>query len=335
MAHPYTSEKKAGAHVEAVGTGAVPGTEGTEPVSAAASQQPVEAAPADPTIINLYDVLVAVARADLHDYPGVKPNWYPSSFGKCDRAAVLERSGRKKNPTSDESALFFWIGNVIHDAIQKAVSAKLPGVVWHEVPVKDDTFHISGKMDTLRLVKLPDDSYEVLFEVYEYKSVRTNAFHFKMPFESHVLQVALYLTFPARCPVSGVTGMGALHDPSCGACGGRGVLPLPRRGRIAYIGKEDGMIKAFTVTNSPELREEVYKKLRSLEQQYQAFRKDGTMPDKLGKVPKMIKGVEQFYKVGNKKRGVKKGDPMLTDDHRTYNCDYKGQGVCCADKDGS
>lgn len=334
-----------GAHVEAVQSESVPslakdgGT--SRPASGVSVEQPVEAAPFI-TDVNLYDVLVAIARADSEMDPERHKDgyWHPSSFSKCDRAMVMEHAGRNPNKHSDETVLLFWIGHVIHDAVQKATTKNMPGIIWHEIAVEDETFKVRGHMDSLRMVRMPDDSFEVMFEVYEYKSVRTNAFNFKMPYQSHVLQVALYLTFPVRCPKIAVANAadlstgGAPHGPACDVCGGSGVLPLPRRGRIAYIGKEDGMIKTYTVRNDPELREQVYAKLRSLEQQYQTFVATGVLPDKLSKVQTFIKGEPQVYVRGNSKKGIKVGDPKLEDDHRTYNCDYKGQGVCCADKEG-
>lgn len=344
-----------GAHVEAVdsvtetvvplaGTGVGESVE--QPVEAApvvevsvdsAGGQVIPAAlatPADPTEINLKQVLIDIARSELSDYPGPKTNWSPSAFAKCDRAMILEHSGRKKNRTTDETALFFWIGHIIHDAVQLAVSKRLPGVIWHELAVKDDKFHVSGKIDSMRLVRMPDGTYEPFFEVYEYKGVRTRAFDFTLPQDSHVLQVAIYLTFPAACPneVKGMLPKAGLCS-ICGCTGHHGSLPLPIRGRLAYIGKEDGRIETFTIKNTPELQAAVKAKLLSLQEQYEKFMKTGEMPPKLAKKQVKIKGVPQVYKRGNAKTGVKVGDPKLEDDHRTYNCDYKGQGVCCADKE--
>lgn len=337
MSKQYAS--KLGRHVEAVqsGTGNAESADsagyGGNAVTPEPVQQLVEDTP-DLTLVNLYDVMVAIARADLHEYPGPKPNWYPSSFGKCDRAAVLERAGRTKNRTSDASALFYWIGNVIHKAVQTAIAKRLPGVVWDEVAVKDEEYHISGKMDNLRMLRMPDESFEVLFEVYEYKTVRTNAFNFKMPYDSHVLQCAIYLTFRARCPdPKRVHGLG--EGRVCDVCDGSGSLPLPRRARIAYIGKEDGRTETYTITNSPELRAKVKSKILSLTEQLEKYQKTGEMPPKLPKVQIKVKGVPQVYKRANKKTGVKVGDPKVEDDHRTYNCDYKGQGICCADKEAA
>lgn len=322
--------------------------EGATPVASAAatpngegsivSEQPVEAPPAYDAPINLKEVLISIARSELHDYPGPKTNWSPSAFAKCDRAMILEHSGRKKNPITDQTALFFWMGHIIHDAVQKAVATRLPGVVWHEVPVWDQVFHVSGKLDTLRMVRMPDGSLEVFFEVYEYKGVRTRAFDFDLPQDAHVLQVAIYLTFPAPCPTIEFDRFHKVTKPhsagtGCDVCGGAGVLPLPRRARIAYIGKEDGRIETYTVDNTTVLQEAVKAKLLSLQEQYDVFIRTGVMPEKLPKKQVRIKGVPQVYKRANKKTGVKVGDPKVEDDHRTYNCDYKGQGVCCADKD--
>jgi hypothetical protein len=311
--------QKAGVEVgqETAGEGNRP-TEDTDP-----------ATPVDPTEINLKQVLIDIARSELHDYPGPKTNWSPSAFAKCDRAMILEHSGRKKNPTTDETALFFWIGHILHDAVQLAIAKRLPGVIWHEIAVRDDTYHVSGKLDSLRLVKMPDGTYEPFFEVYEYKGVRTRAFDFTLPQDAHVLQVAIYLTFRAPCP------SGRVSHGACDICDGSGMLPLPVRGRLAYIGKEDGRIETFTIRNTPELQAAVKAKLLSLQEQYDKFMATGEMPPKLAKKQVKIKGVPQVYKRANAKTGVKVGDPKLEDDHRTYNCDYKGQGVCCADKETS
>lgn len=317
-------------HVEAVQEAEI--ATASVPAEAEQGEQLVE-----DTLINLYDVLIAVARADIHpDRPGPRTNWSPSAFGKCDRAMILEHAGVKKNPVTDATALFFWIGHVIHDAVQKAVSARLPGQSWHELVVKSEKYHVSGKLDTLRMVRAKDGGTEVVFDVFEYKSVRTAAFNFPLPQAAHVLQVALYLTFPVACPMKVHFAQGGLlataeHANECDACSGSGMLPLPRIGRIAYIGKEDGKIETYTVRQSPELQAEVKKKLRSLDFQFNVFMKTGVMPDKLAKKQIKVKGELQFYKKSGK--WGKAGDPKMEDDYRTFNCDYKGSGKCCADKE--
>ena len=266
--------------------------------------------------MSLANLITQIARAGRKEKAeGPAPHWYPSSMGKCPRAVVLSHAGVEGNPIDDETARLFWIGDQFHASVQKSVGDMLPGKVFHEVRLRDEEYKVSGRIDTLRLDEAGD------WEVYEYKTVRTRAFEYALPQPAHILQVAIYLTFRADCPEH--------QETDCPLCGGDGFLPLPKRARIAYVGKEDGRLAEFVVETSQGLQDAVKAKLVELESLYQKYLSDGTLPPPLPKQPLMVKGVPQAY-VKSGKWG-KAGDPKMVPDYRTMWCEYRGTGRCCGD----
>ena len=276
--------------------------------------------------MSLANLITQIARAGRREKAeGPAPHWYPSSMGKCPRAVVLSHAGVEGNPIDDETARLFWIGDQFHASVQKSVGEQLPGLVYHEVRLRDEEYKVSGRIDTLRY-----DPESGEWEVYEYKTVRTRAFEYALPQPAHILQVAIYLTFRADCPECYDQPVDYLSGV-CGTCGNAKVkkLPLPVRARIVYVGKEDGRLAEFVVETSQGLQDAVKAKLVELESLYQHYLSDGTLPPPLPKQPLMVKGVPQVY-VKTGKWG-KAGDPKMVPDYRTMWCEYRGTGRCCGD----
>lgn len=178
-------------------------------------------------------------------------NWHPSSLGMCDRAAVLGRAGVEGNPLTDETLRKFWIGNVIHEAIQKVMSEDPEaGVLGHEVAVRDQEYEVSGRVDSLTRTATGT-------EVVEYKTIDSRAFKYgDLPYDSHLRQVACYLAFPSQ-------------------------FGYADRARIIYIGKSDGRIEEFGVAPTPELIQFIKSELARLTELLVAYRDAGTMPPPL------------------------------------------------------
>lgn len=172
-------------------------------------------------------------------------------MGQCDRRAVLERAGVEGKPLDDETLRKFWIGEVLHSAIQKVMSEDSEaGVLGHEVPVRDEEYRVSGRADTLSRT---GEGVEVI----EYKTIDSKAYRYgDLPYGSHIQQVAHYLTFPSE-------------------------YGLPVRARIAYIGKQDGRIEEFMVEADDDLRDAVRTNLVRLQDLLEKYRSAGEMPPPL------------------------------------------------------
>lgn len=281
---------------------------------------------------SLKRILIEVARERVtpeHDTPS--GYFHPTAMSKCERRVILEHAGVEGNPMSDETALFFWIGNVIHDAVQEGIAKKLSGTVWNEVHMRDETYKVSGRLDTLRLMLVGGEWYVV----YEYKSQRTDAFNYKMPKPDHVLQVLIYCVFPLDCPACSVyeewPSRKREWSPTCAICKGSGLVGPAKMGKLAYIGKEDGRLEVFDITPDNDLKVAVKQKLMRLQVLAEDYAKRRVLPDPLPQEPITDKkGVPQFYVKSSTKFGFKAGDPKMKDDYRVKNCPYEGRG-CCGD----
>ena len=250
----------------------------------------------------------------------------PSAMGQCERRVILSHFGVEGKGLTDDDVMFFWLGDIIHDAVQMGIAKKLPDQVWNEVGMRDDTYRVSGRLDTLRLV-LTDG----VFGVYEYKTVRTEAFNFKLPKPDAILQVILYQVFKIDCPeCRGYESM----VPQCVMCQNIGMVGPAEWGKIAYIDRQEGRIEVYDITVTDELRAAVKQKLMRLQVLAEEYDRNGTLPDKLPKEHITDKkGEPQFYQKSSAKFGFKKGDPKLKDDWRVRNCPYLGSGRCCGDKE--
>lgn len=257
----------------------------------------------------LADILKKERDADQR--LGEQPAWYPSSIGGCERAAVLSRAGEPKRDIDAITLRKFWIGSELHQSLQEKLEvamAEEKGVKFlgHELSVKDDEFHIAGKVDTL--VQVDGD-----IEVWEYKTASSRSFSYSdFPKEDHVLQVGVYLTFPATPkPTKGV------HDEQVALF----KYPLPKRARLIYLSKDDARVEEFvidpasaTVGDVP-IHEAVRSLLTSLEAGFQAYKKDGTLP------PPTPLYVDKIVK----------GKVELKQNWRVTYCDFLGKGKCCGD----
>lgn len=240
---------------------------------------------------------------------GEQPNWHPSfDFGGCDRKSVLNRAGIEGTPHDIRTLRKFWMGDEVHNALKEILEDALKdeaGVnfIGHEVEVKDETYHLSGRIDSL-----VDVDHE--YEVWEYKSAASSSFSYSdFPKEDHVLQVGAYLTFPATCPrhippggmVEGPWSDLVQNRPAdrCTLCdkltvGEPGKLPLPKRARILYWSKDDARIEEYIIT--PDIKigdkligEEVRSILNRLEEAYKRYKRYGNLPDVLPLVTKKNK----------------------------------------------
>lgn len=252
----------------------------------------------------------ALANRRLKDRrTGEQPAWYPSTISLgCDRKAVLNRAGVEGNPFDATTLRKFWMGEAIHSAFQGFIEENFEQegviVLGNEVEVRDNEFNVAGRIDTL--VQVEDG-----IEVWEFKSAASRSFSYgDFPREDHVLQVGVYLTFPATCPA-------CKERPQllpCNLCGGSGKLPLPVRARLIYFSKDDARIQEYVVVQTPELTAKVKGTLARLEQAYEQYKADGTLPAPLPMVEKERKGVIN-----------------IEEDWRVRYCEYRGTGRCCGD----
>src|SRR5258708_36441870 len=104
-------------------------------------------------------------------------SWHPSMFGKCDAEAILKREGVIPNPFSDETLRKFWMGNLIHAALQEAAPFEVLGLEKTTI-IKDDDYHISGRTDGLVI-------NDGVVEVLEFKSTKDTRY---IPKDEHILQ---------------------------------------------------------------------------------------------------------------------------------------------------
>lgn len=223
-------------------------------------------------------------------------------------------SGR---PLSDETARLFWLGGLIHAGVQSGLGTE---DFAHEVPVAGSvassdglvSASLSGRIDTLRLNPL---------EVVELKSIRSKAFDYPLPQPAHVLQVSCYLMFPIECPCN--------FWPACPVCLGTFKLH-PTTARIVYISKDGDKVSEYLVQKDAVLVEAVKEQVLRLEEGYQRYLKDGTLPAPLGKVPLVRKG--QVVRYARSGAWGAKGTPKMVPNHRVLYCDYRGTGKCCGDK---
>ena len=255
----------------------------------------------------LSDKLRTLEDEDVHVEEGY---WYPTQLGFCNRAAILQHASLKGNPHDDITLRRFFMGNVVHKAIQESHPWK---VIGSELRVRNEEYKVSGKIDTLSVT--PDG----ILEVQEYKSINSRSFSYSdLPKREHILQLAVYLIWQANCNQCVAVVDGAeITNTFCGLCNTTRKIPLPQRGRLVYISKDDLRIEEFIVTLTPELEEEVKSKFLLLEAQYQQYLKDGTLPPALPLV--------------EKKSRAKTGGVTLEQAWQTRYCSFAGTGKCCGD----
>ncbi len=269
--------------------------------------------------MSLSEIINKVAADAREKREGPREFWYPSDVGFCDRKSVLRHAGVESQPATPETLRKFWMGDRIHDALKYAVEVGLPGAVWHEVPVRNEEFHVSGKIDTLHHLGLDD------YEIFEYKSINSRAFEHRLPIPQHILQVSTYLTFPPSCPEH-------LGEHFCVLCGGKDVLPKPPiRARLIYWSKDDARIEEFVVTTDVVLSEGVKNVFKRLQEQYEEYKQSGKLPPALAKVPVKDRHGKIVRYARSGKWG-KVGNPKLMEPFQVLYCDYRGTGLCCGDK---
>ena len=258
----------------------------------------------------LSDTRVVRTEAQTH--------WYPSSLGKCPREVILKRSGEPEtNPPDEQSMRKFWLGEMVHRGLQEAVGATLT-VVGHELRVRDEEYNVSGKLDTL--LKGQDGLI-----VVEYKSMKDYGFRFKpeLPKADHVLQMGVYMTFPAECYACPKVDRPTLMPEvqACDQCQGRRVFDLPDKGILAYYNKNEDTITEFTIEATDELRSGVKAALTEIGDHWKNFLEDGTLPEPLPMVPMTESQAKKALP----------GTLLMKPDWRVRYCSYKNSGRCCGD----
>ena len=235
---------------------------------------------------------------------GPQPAWYPSTVGYgCDRKAVLNRAGVEENPLEDITLRKFWMGSAVHEALQALVEEALKSeeglkFLGNELQVRDDKFKIAGRVDTL--VEIDN-----VLEVWEYKSISSQAFKYGLPREDHIMQVGFYLTFPATPKSNGDNPVLFKY-------------PLPARARLIYWSKDDARIQEYVITpeytfsDGVRIQDKVTETITRLEAAYRKYMVTGTLPEPL---PLMT---------------VENG--KTKEDWRVKYCGYRGTGKCCADE---
>lgn len=248
---------------------------------------------------------------------GPQDYWYPSQLGGCDRQAVLKRSGFVGTDFDDRTLKVFWMGNAVHSEFQAAVARGLPEgytFVGHELRVRDESAHVSGRLDSL--VRRPDGDLEVI----EYKSTRSSALKYgDLPKAEHILQLGIYCTFPSRASTTDEDGVETVTAE----------YEVPKYGRIVYLAKDTVEVVEFPIEITEELRAKVRNTLLTLDEEYAIFLDTGELPAPLGDTPILTAaGVPQIYKIG-----PKKGQPFVKQDWRVGYCPFLGTGKCCGDKE--
>lgn len=259
------------------------------------------------------EAIDAFVQSRRQERPGPQTHWYPSSLGKCERAVILKRAGEIKAQPFDITTLRkFWMGDAVHDALKEAVEGSLD-VVGHELQVRNEEFGVSGRIDTL--IRTPEG-----LEVIEYKSINSKGFDRPLPQPAHVLQLGVYLTFPAKAQAV-YASQEAWIEPE--------QYPVPDRGRLVYWSKDDAQIKEYTIQATDQLRGNVKQTLQQLTDYWNAYQADKTLPPVLPLIQKTdADGEPEFYVIG-----PKKGQPKTKLDWRISYCEFLGSGYCCGDRD--
>lgn len=275
---------------------------------------------------------------------GEQRAWYPSTISQgCARKAILNRAGVEGNPLDAVTLRKFWMGEAIHSSFQSFIESSFSDeygveVVGNEVEVRDEEFGVAGRIDTL--AKVEDG-----LEVWEYKSAASRSFSYgDFPRDDHILQVGIYLTFRATCQgtthgVSQGTLMDEARsvDPEC-RCDGSGKLPLPKRARIIYFSKDDARLLEYVVEPTNELTARVKSTLASLNEAYEQYKADGTLPEPLplvikkGRKPSMAAVARAIASGGEL---PEQEADSLEEDWRVRYCEYRGTGRCCGDNRGT
>lgn len=242
--------------------------------------------------------------------------WNPSELGFCDRSSVLKHAGVEPNPFDDASLRNFWLGNLIHGSVQGQINSDSSSgivLIGHELPYRDESLRVSGRLDTY----LVNDGVR---ESVEFKSAAVTKFQYgELPEPRNIFQVACSLKFRAKCPddKGDLPIQGEWLPLHCNPCGGtipgpHNLLPLPERGRLVYISKNDGKIEEFIITLTDRLSSQVEEEFLRLERLYQRYLADKMLPEPLPLV-------------------TKKG--KTAPDWRTRYCNFAGKG-CCGDEQG-
>lgn len=217
--------------------------------------------------------------------------WYPSQLGFCDRSAVLQHAGVEEIPHDDRTLRVFYTGRIVHQAIQDLHPWE---VVGHELRVRNEEYKVSGKIDSL--ARLPDGT----LEVQEFKTMNSRSFSYAdLPKKEHLYQIGVYLLWPSSYEVE--PGVWTFH-------------PVPDRGRLVYISKDDLRVEEYIVTIGPELEGQIKNKLVSLENAYQKYLVDGSLPTPLMPVEKVSRGKKKIEMAW-----------------QTRYCGFRGSGKCCGD----
>ena len=257
------------------------------------------------------DTIDAHILAAKETREGPQTHWYPSSMGGCDRQALLKRAGEPQPPLDTTSLRTFWMGDTVHAALQGVLDKSMGNgykVLGHELRVRDEEYHVSGRLDTL--LERPDGDTELV----EWKSIRSTAFKKDLPKPEHVLQLAVYGTFPASRDLGEGDEKTTLF------------YKIPDVGRIVYWSKDDAQVAEYEIVFTAEIRQYVKDSLRRLDNILAEYETNGTLPPPIAGEQVMEDGVEKYFL-----RGPKKGMPVIKESWRIRYCPFKGSGKCCGD----
>jgi len=157
--------------------------------------------------------------------------WFAvSNAGFCKRATILNRLNAKEEDHDVKMKRIFWIGNVIHQAIQDLLKKSGRLVAAEEFLAPYGSGDRSGAFDD---ILRDDDSNLVL---YEFKTKGTGIFwkmvlKDKKPAKHNVYQAVTYYDMNTKYNLQKL--------------------------KVVYFSKEDAAIRAFTVDVTPELLAEV------------------------------------------------------------------------------
>jgi len=158
-------------------------------------------------------------------------DWFSvSNAGYCPRATVLNRLNAKEDDHDARKRRIFWIGDVIHKAIQEMIRKSGQLVAAEEFLAPYGSGDLSGAFDIVVRDKEGD------LEMYEMKSKGSGIFwkmvlKDKKPTRNNLYQAVTYWILNKKYNL--------------------------KKLKIAYFSKEDAAIKVFTVDVTPELVAEV------------------------------------------------------------------------------
>ncbi len=162
-----------------------------------------------------------------------------SNAGYCPRAAVLNRLRADEKPLEPKSLRVFWIGQMLHDAVEDIARESGRLIASEKWIERDEIVH--GKYD---FILQEDDGDNTL---YELKSINTSAFWWMILKSKEAKKHNIYQAITYWYLIKGYRFS---------------------RLKIAYLSKEDASLKVFTINVTKKLIKEVQSWWKKLDKQY-------------------------------------------------------------------